>query len=167
MKLVNLMNVADNSISMMLSGIRPDGGEMGYDFVEKKWSDNYLFRPERVITVGDFKSKFLYKKLEKNELVDFSTFKTRSIKALKDIKTERGTVLLVKVKIDSNNFNFLKAFERRQSRIRKNTYHKVETPKKEDIKVYHSDNPNIAVSQQMKELEDDFYQTQVLGIPLK
>lgn len=167
MKLVNLMNVADNSISMMLSGIRPDGGEMGYDFVEKKWSDNYLFRPERVITVGDFKSKFLYKKLEKNELVDFSTFKTRSIKALKDIKTERGTVLLVKVKIDSNNFNFLKAFERRQSRIRKNTYHKVKTPKKEDIKVYHSDNPNTTVSQQMKELEEDFYQTQVLGIPLK
>ena len=167
MKLVNLMNVADNSISMMLSGIRPDGGEMGYDFVEKKWSDNYLFRPERVITVGEFRSKFLYRKLEKNELVDFSTFKTKSIKALKDVKTERGTILLIKVKIDSNNFNFLKAFERRQSRARKNTYHKVETPKKENIKVYHSDNPNTTVSQQMKELEEDFYQTQVLGIPLK
>lgn len=167
MKLVNLMNVADNSISMMLSGIRPDGGEMGYDFVEKKWSDNYLFRPERVITVGDFKSKFIYKKLEKNELVDFSTFKTKSIKALKEIQTERGTILLVKVKIDSNNFNFLKAFERRQSRARKNTYHKVETPKKEDIQVYHTDDPANGVSQQMKELEEDFYQTQVLGIPLK
>ena len=164
MKLCNLMNVADHSISMMLDGIRPDGKEIGYDFVQKKWADDYLFRPERIITIGDFKSKFLYKKLEKNELVDFSTFKISRIKALKDVHTERGTVLLVKVKIDSSNFSFLKVFERKKKKV---TYGPPITPKKENIEVYHSDNSNTGISQQMKELEDDFYQTQVLGVPLK
>ena len=167
MKLVNLMTVADHSISMMLSGIRPDGAEIGYDFAQKRWGDDYLFRPERVITVGDFKAKFLYNKLKNNELVEFSTFRSKNIKALKDIETERGTILLVKVKITSDNFNFLKAFERRQARKRKNTYHRVETPKKEDIKVYRTDDPVNGLSKQMNELEEDFYQSQVLGIPLK
>lgn len=138
MKLFNLMDVADDSISMMLNGVKEDGTEIGFNFETNKWEDDYTFRPERIISVGAFKGRRVFHKFKKNELVTFSSIKPSTIKALSSFKTHKGIILVVKVSLVESSFNTKKAFNRRKKETGKVTYHSIPI-NRDEIKVFHSE----------------------------
>ena len=83
MQLLNIMNVADDRISMILVGQRPDNVEVGYDFENNKWMDNNIIENScRVTTVGEFRISDFYKSHKKCVLTDFSTMKKETRKSI-------------------------------------------------------------------------------------
>lgn len=100
MTLETLVNLSDWGVSMILIGVREnDWGNTGYDFEEKKWVDNYLYTPEKVTTIGEFKKTHLYRTLRKCKIVDVSSFNTANVEKLRDVDTLRGQITVFRVRI--------------------------------------------------------------------
>lgn len=97
MKLFNLINVADKSLSMMLTGIKGEE-KLGYDFVNNCWTDPRMV-PERIITFGDFKNHKCYPLVRRFTMTDFSTFRASNVKAFKDLTFEQDRVVNIVVDI--------------------------------------------------------------------
>ena len=180
MKLSNLMDAADYRITMMLSGIDEKGNEIGYDFKNKAWLDNNLFSTNRLITVGEFKSSKFYRSLKDSRLEDFSTFGTFHVKVFKDVETFRGTVLKVKVFTCTEKSTIMKAIDARVEKLAEKRMKNPQRKPKKDYRRKYNKNYNTPkkikeepceiekkIKRLDKEFEEDFYQSQVLGIPLK
>lgn len=101
MKLKNLMDVAIPEVSIMLVGIKRDGMEIGYDFINNTWLDNNLFTPNRICTVEKFMNTKFYKRIRENKMEEFGIFKGRSVSTLKDMEFYNGIVLKVSVYIET------------------------------------------------------------------
>lgn len=97
MKLKNLIDVANPSISFMLVGIKKDGTEVGYDFVNNTWLDNNLFTPEKICRVDNFIDTKFYKSIRENKIEDFGIFKGRTVRTLSDMEFYNGIVLKISI----------------------------------------------------------------------
>lgn len=97
MKLKNLIDVANPSISFMLVGIKKDGTEVGYDFVNNTWLDNNLFTPKRICRVDNFIDTKFYKSIRENKIEDFGIFKGRTVRTLSDMEFYNGIVLKISI----------------------------------------------------------------------
>lgn len=118
MQLLNIMSVADDRISMILVGQRPDNVEVGYDFKNGEWMDNNLIEnSDRIITVGEFRDHDIYRKNRDCALTDFSTMKKNYIKAFREIDTFRNTVLIIKIRLACERFPEMKKFTKKAQGI--------------------------------------------------
>lgn len=100
MNVKNLINIADGQLKMMLSCVDNDK-EYGYDFTNKRWLDNNLYTPDRVISIDNFRKTFFYKLIGDKRLITFSSCPTRNMERLKDVEFPKGIVVIVKVSKDS------------------------------------------------------------------
>ena len=117
MQLLNLINVADPSITMILSGINDDGSEVGYDFRNKIWLENNLFSTDRLISVGNFKKLKMYEGIKHNRIEDFSTFGPQGIEIFEGIDFYHGTLLKVKIFKSTGKSTIMKAIDARVEKL--------------------------------------------------
>ena len=119
MQLLNIMSVADDRISMILVGKRPDNVEIGYDFENNKWmDDNIIENSTRITTIGEFRNTDLYRLHKKCVLTDFSTMKKNHVKEFRDIDTFRNTVLIIKILLSCEKFPEMKKYTKKSQGIK-------------------------------------------------
>lgn len=111
MKLLNLITVADENITMLLTGIRPDGVRIGYNFIDHRWKDDNKYSSDMLVRVKEFSKSNLYHKLRRCEIKTFSTMNKNHMQAFRGIDTARNTILIIEIFITGQHFDFLKSFE--------------------------------------------------------
>lgn len=162
MKLFNLINIADPKTVMIITGVRPDGSKVGYDFKNNTWMDNnILMNPDRLSNIYVFERSKFYNTIKRFYIVDFSTFNTKNIEAFKNIKIYKNQVVEITITL-----GLAKREIRREAFINKENLKRKSFNKRSKSNKNDSSNQDD-INRITKELEEDFYQTQVLGIPLK
>lgn len=150
MKLFNLIDVIDHRISIMITGETPSGNKIGYDFKNKDWMDNCSITPQRLIKAKDIRHTKFYSSFKGNSIKNFNSMRASSIKTLENIETHRNIIFNITI-----NTGLDKRALRKEGYFIKN---KSKTFKPKTCN---------KIDKISNELEEDFYQSQVLGIPLK
>lgn len=117
MKLKNLIDVAEKETTIMLSGIKADGTEVGFDFAHNCWLDNNLYSTDRLSTIGDFRLFRKYRVIKENRIEDFSIFKAGTVHEFRDATIYQGRILKIKIFLVTGKSEIHKAIEARVNNI--------------------------------------------------
>lgn len=117
MKLRNLIEVAEGETAIMLTGIRSDGSEIGFDFSKNNWLDDNLFTPSRITTAGNFRLYRKYRGMRNNRIEDFSILKANTVSQFKNLPIYRGKILYVKIFLVSGKSDIQKAIDAKVNSI--------------------------------------------------
>lgn len=129
MKLFNLINIADQNINMILTGVKPDGSKVGYDFKNKVWLDNYIFaNPDRITSIKDFNDSAFYRTIKRFSIVNFSTFDISHIEAFKDSDIYRDRILEIIIRTNFSDKEAKREEYRKKAKTKKNNKKKFKTP---------------------------------------
>lgn len=120
MTLETLVNLSDWGVSMILIGVRQkDQGNTGYNFEDKKWEENYLYTPQKLITIGAFRRTSVYWSLRKCRIVDVSSFNPANVESLVDIDTLRNQVTVFRVNVPTEKFPVIRYLNLRSPKLEK------------------------------------------------
>ena len=120
MKLFNLINIADPKVTMILTGIRPDGSKIGYNFKNNTWmNNNILMNPDRLSNIWIFSESEFYKSIKRFDIVDFSNFNTSNIKAFKGIEIYKNRVVEITINIGLSKKELIRESFRAEARKEK------------------------------------------------
>lgn len=85
MTLCNLIDIADDEMTMTLFGKDSNGNQYRYDFKNKSWSSSLTLNTDKLVTVKQFRHSLVYDKTKWNKLILWSIIKVKNSKILQDI----------------------------------------------------------------------------------
>lgn len=117
MKLKNLIEIAEEETTIMLSGIDESGEEIGFDFKNNCWLDNNLFTQDRLSTVSNFRLYRKYRAMKEHRIEDFSIFKANTVPQFRDLPVYHGKILKIKIFLVTGKSEIHRAIEARVNSI--------------------------------------------------
>lgn len=113
MKLRNLIDVADKSVTFMLTDIQANGKEVGYNFVTKSWMDNDLYTPERIQRIENFRNTRFFRGIRDKKIENFFIFMASSSETLRNsgIEFYEDKVLKIVIFLSDSKSEIKKAMD--------------------------------------------------------
>ena len=84
MKFKTLIDIANDNIDIMITGIKSDGTEIGFDFVKNAWRNDNVFDKNRVVKISELKLLRVYRSFREYFMETFSIVRANTIVAFKD-----------------------------------------------------------------------------------
>jgi hypothetical protein len=130
MKLKSLIDVMDPRLQVILIGIRCTTGiKKGYNFDKLKWSEDYLYTPDKLVLAGGLNRFSIVRTYANNRVMNMSVMPFSKIKALKGIEAHDDKLVVITVDLEFKE-------ERPRAKTRKSSNNAKVPP----IQAVHSDN---------------------------
>lgn len=99
MTLGNLITFSDDRMTMAIYRKKSfSEGGFRYNFVKRKWDENTILAPEKLITVKQFRLSKLYNTFAKNKVITMSAINASSCKEIpSDYFCKRGKIMSITI----------------------------------------------------------------------